>query len=92
MWTLVGERINFGVVPPPSMYYANNDGYSSEMLSEDMFRKGTIDRMTSGKGSFPPDLHYYKRHKNNPLYKALKVSNKTDEDMENSNQNTAHGR
>ena len=67
---VVGKRINIGIVPPPSMYYANNDGYSFEMLAEDMFQKGMTNRLDS-EGGIPFDLHYYNYFNNNALYQNI---------------------
>ena len=87
---LVGEKVDLGVVPPPSLFFTSIEGYSCKKLAEDMFRKGTVKRSDS-KGTFPNDLHYYNEFKGNQsLYQ--KILRMTDEDFESSNENTAYGR
>ena len=83
-----GKKIKFGVVPPPSMLYADNDGYSSEFLAEDMFKKGMAMTLSS---ESPPDLHYY-LHGTNNSEAYEKLLQMTNANFENSNQNTAYGR
>ena len=90
---LVGTKVNLGVLPPPSMYYSNNDEYSTKMLAEDMFRKGQITRLALSsieEPIFPADLNYYQHMKDSEFYEQ--ILHMTDKDMENSNQNTLYGR
>ena len=83
-----GNKSNFGVVPPLSMAYANIDGYTSELLAEDMLKKAMAKTL---KCDFPHSLHYFLHGKNN--YDAyLKLLHMTSANFENSNQNTAYGR